>query len=108
MIFMYSPSQTKSLQQLTANLLDKHSHNQVGAKDINTLRQVLRFHEHRYYILNEPLIADFEYDQLYKELEKLEREDPSLISPDSPTQRVARDLTKDFPSVLHLVPMLSL
>jgi DNA ligase (NAD+) len=108
MIFMYSPSQTKSLQQLTASLLDKQSRNQVGAKDINTLRQVLRFHEHRYYILNEPLIADFEYDQLYKELEKLEREDPSLVSPDSPTQRVARDLTKDFPSVLHLVPMLSL
>src|SRR5215831_10813398 len=105
---MYSSSQTKSLQQLTASLLEKHARDQVVAKDIDTLRQVLRFHEHRYYILNEPLIADYEYDQLYKELEKIERENPTLIIPDSPTQRVSRDLTKDFPSVLHLVPMLSL
>jgi len=105
---MYSANQTKSLQQLTASLLEKHSRGQVTEKDINTLRQVLRFHEHRYYILNEPLIADYEYDQLYKELEKKEQGNPSLIIPDSPTQRVSRDLTKEFPSVLHMVPMLSL
>jgi DNA ligase (NAD+) len=54
------------------------------------------------------LIADYEYDQLYKALEKIEQENPSLISSDSPTQRVAKGLTKDFPTVQHLVPMLSL
>jgi DNA ligase (NAD+) len=69
---------------------------------------VLRFHEYRYYILNDPLISDYEYDQLYKKLEELEKENPKLISPDSPTQRVAKGLTKDFPTVQHLVPMLSL
>ncbi len=69
---------------------------------------MLRFHEYRYAILNDPLIADFEYDILYKELEKLERENPELVSADSPTQRVANQLTKDFPTVEHLVPMLSL
>jgi DNA ligase (NAD+) len=45
---------------------------------------VLRFHEHRYYILNDPLLADAEYDQLYKALEKIEAEDPKLVSTDSP------------------------
>ena len=69
---------------------------------------MLRFHEYRYYILNDPLISDFEYDQLYKALEKIEAENPKLITADSPTQRVAKGLTKDFPTVQHLVPMLSL
>lgn len=78
------------------------------AKDIDALRAVLRFHEGRYYIENDPLISDFEYDQLYKALEKLETENPDLITPDSPTQRVGKSLTKEFPTVQHLVPMLSL
>ena len=72
------------------------------------MRQVLQFHEYRYYILNEPLIADVEYDILYKQLEALENENPDLIVADSPTQRVGKGLTKDFPNVQHLVPMLSL
>ena len=69
---------------------------------------MLRFHEHRYYILNDPLLSDFEYDQLFKTLEKIEKENPTLITPDSPTQRVAHELTREFPTVQHLVPMLSL
>ena len=69
---------------------------------------MLRFHEHRYYILNDPLLSDYEYDQLFKALEKIEKENPTLISPDSPTQRVAHELTREFPTVQHLVPMLSL
>jgi DNA ligase (NAD+) len=105
---MYSPDQTKSLQKLTTGLLTKVSKQQLTDVELNDLRQVLRFHEYRYYILNDPLIADIEYDQLYKALEKMEQGNPSLITPDSPTQRVAKGLTKDFPSVLHLVPMLSL
>ena len=69
---------------------------------------MLRFHEHRYYILNDPLLSDFEYDQLFKALEKIENENPTLITLDSPTQRVAHELTREFPTVQHLVPMLSL
>ena len=69
---------------------------------------MLRFHEHRYYILNDPLLSDYEYDQLFKALEKIEKENPTLITLDSPTQRVAHELTREFPTVQHLVPMLSL
>ncbi len=54
------------------------------------------------------MIADYEYDQLFKALEKIEKENPKLITADSPTQRVAKGLTKDFPTAQHLVPMLSL
>ena len=102
---MYSKDQTKKLQTETNSLIKKKD---SGAKDIESLRDVLRFHEYRYYILNDPLISDFEYDQLYKVLEKIEAENPKLIAADSPTQRVAKGLTKDFPTVPHLVPMLSL
>ncbi|HET9746695.1 MAG TPA: NAD-dependent DNA ligase LigA [Chitinophagaceae bacterium] len=102
---MYSKEQTKKLQGDTTALIKKK---EISAKEIELLRDVLRFHEHRYYILNDPLISDFEYDQLYKELEKIEAENPKLVTPDSPTQRVAKGLTKDFPTVPHLVPMLSL
>lgn len=105
---MYASSQTKSLQQLTASLLKKDAKHPVAAEEIDDLRAVLRFHEYRYYIMNDPLIADVEYDQLFKALEKLEAADPALISADSPTQRVAKGLTSAFPPAPHLVPMLSL
>lgn len=102
---MYSKEQTKKLQNETTALLKKK---EIAPKEIDSVRDVLRFHEHRYYILNDPLISDFEYDQLYKALEKIESDNPKLITLDSPTQRVAKGLTKDFPTVPHLVPMLSL
>ena len=82
-------------------------HSLTKAK-LEELRESLRFHEYRYAILNEPLISDFEYDTLYKALEKIEADNPELITRDSPTQRVAKGLTKEFPNVQHLVPMLSL
>lgn len=72
------------------------------------LQQLVIFHEHRYYALNDPLISDFEYDSLYKMLEAIEKEHPEWITPDSPTQRVGSDLTEDFAQVEHLTPMLSL
>jgi DNA ligase (NAD+) len=105
---MYSKETTRQLQQVTGDLLKKKKADQLTKKEIEKLREVLRFHEYRYYILNDPLISDYEYDQLYKELEKIERENQSLITNDSPTQRVAKGLTKEFPTVQHLVPMLSL
>lgn len=103
---MYPKETTKELQQQTLDFLKGKK--TLSATNPEALRDVLRFHEYRYYILNDPLIADFEYDQLYKELEKFEAEHPDSITPDSPTQRVAKGLTKDFPTVQHLVPMLSL
>jgi DNA ligase (NAD+) len=105
---MYTQDATKQLQQQTVALLKSSAKQQVSPMEIRELRDVLRFHEYRYYVMNDPLIADGEYDQLFKELERLEKEDPAGITADSPTQRVARGLTKDFPAAQHLVPMLSL
>jgi len=75
---------------------------------IETLRQKIREHDYNYYVQNQIIISDYEYDQLLKELEKLEAENPELITPDSPTQRVGKDLTKEFKPVEHKIPMLSL
>lgn len=105
---MYAKEQIIELQKLTNELLSKSSSLLIDKSELSSLKEVLRFHEYRYYIENDPLIADFEYDQLYKSLEKIENQNPTLISPDSPTQRVGKGLTKDFPTVQHLVPMLSL
>lgn len=97
---MYSIKQTQTF-------LEK-SKPDYQARDIETLREVLRFHEHRYYVENDPLISDSEYDKLYKNLERLEKAHPELITPDSPTQRVGADLNDAFETVKHLAPMLSL
>ncbi len=58
--------------------------------------------------MNDPLVSDYEYDTLYNRLVAIETEDPTLVTPDSPSQRVGKGLTKSFPTVQHLVPMLSL
>jgi DNA ligase (NAD+) len=105
---MYSPDQTHRLQKLTTALLPQAREHSLGKGKLEELRDALRFHEYRYAILNDPLISDFEYDLLYKNLEKIEAEHPNLVTADSPTQRVAKGLTKEFPTVQHLVPMLSL
>lgn len=78
------------------------------AHQTEELRQVLRFHEHRYYVLNEPLISDAEYDQLFKLLQQAEAAHPEWVTPASPTQRVGSSLNSSFATVSHLVPMLSL
>ena len=77
-------------------------------EDLELLRNVLRFHEYRYYVLSDPLIDDFAYDALYKRLEAAETEHPEWITPASPTQRVGGGLNEGFATVSHLVPMLSL
>ncbi len=105
---MYSKDSTQQLQKQTIGFLKQSAKTAIDKKEIEALRDVLRFHEYRYYILNDPLVSDPEYDQLFKELEKIEAEHPTLLTANSPTQRVAKGLTKDFPTVQHLVPMLSL
>ena len=77
-------------------------------KKIISLRDEIREHDYKYFILAQPVITDEKYDKLLKELERLEAENPDLITPDSPTQRVGSDLTKEFKPVEHKIPMLSL
>lgn len=107
---MYSSDLTRELQNLTSDLLKEISLSggSFSPDHIIKLKQVLQFHEYRYYVLNDPLIADQEYDLLYKRLEKAETDHPELISADSPTQRVGNSLNSQFVTVSHLVPMLSL
>jgi DNA ligase (NAD+) len=105
---MYNSNQVKQLQQLTAELISFEKQNEDASKHIDDLKNVLRFHEYRYYVMNDPLVTDFEYDTLYKLLEKTEKTHPELITKDSPTQRVGSSLNQSFPTVQHLVPMLSL
>ena len=75
---------------------------------IQQLRALIRHHEECYYILSAPEISDAEFDALLHELERLEAEYPDLVTPDSPTQRVAGRPIEGFQTVEHLVPMLSL
>jgi len=77
-------------------------------KRVKKLREEIRYHNHKYYIENNPEISDYEYDQLIRKLQRLEEKFPSLITPDSPTQRVGGTPLKEFPVVEHEIPMLSL
>jgi DNA ligase (NAD+) len=84
----------------------------MPAKDasakIEKLRDEIRHHEHRYYVLDDPEISDAEYDRLVNELKALEAEHPELVTPDSPTQRVGGKPREGFVKVQHSSPMLSL
>lgn len=75
---------------------------------IETLREELRYHEHRYHVLADPEISDYQYDQLMRELIELERSYPHLITTTSPTQRVGAAIIGGFKKITHSVPMLSL
>jgi len=77
-------------------------------KEIEKLREEIRYHDYRYYILNEPEISDGEYDKLLQRLKELESKYPQFITPDSPTQRVSGGVSTEFKPVKHLKPMLSL
>jgi DNA ligase (NAD+) len=72
------------------------------------LRAQIAQHDHRYYVLDDPLVSDADYDRLMQELRALEAADPTLITPDSPTQRIAGAPSAAFGEVVHQVPMLSL
>jgi DNA ligase (NAD+) len=77
-------------------------------KEIERLRQEIQKHDYAYYVQAQPQISDYEYDQKMKQLAELEARDPSLITADSPTQRVSGQPTKEFATVRHRIPMLSL
>lgn len=77
-------------------------------RHIEKLREEIRKHDYLYYVKNEPILSDYDYDMLMKELIDLEGRHPELITPDSPSQRVGGEPTETFPTVLHHVSMLSL
>src|ERR1700751_4863365 len=77
-------------------------------KKIEALREKIRQHEHLYYVLDNPEISDAEFDKLMQQLKDLESEHPSLVTPDSPTQRVGGKPREGFVKVRHSTPMLSL
>jgi DNA ligase (NAD+) len=83
--------------------------NELQAKiKIDELTKTLNRHNYNYYILSQPTISDFDFDMLLKELEALEAQFPHLAHPNSPTQKVGGDITKEFVQVKHKYPMLSL
>jgi DNA ligase (NAD+) len=86
----------------------KHFSQKQAEQKIHKLRKEIKHHEKKYYIDNDPQISDYEFDMLLKELEKLEKQFPRLITPESPTQRVGEQPISGFTSVEHDTPMLSL
>lgn len=107
---MYSATDQRQLTELSKNLLATQSSlflEEAEAR-LADLRRAILFHEWRYSVKNAPVISDFEYDQLYKQLESLEKQFPEFQTDDSPTGRVSNDLTENLAQVSHLTPMLSL
>src|ERR1041384_862431 len=101
---MYTKAQEQQLYNEAKALIDAPD----SPDQMQELSDILRWADWRYYVQSDPALADFEYDTLFKKLRKLEESYPDQISPDSPTQRVAKGLSERFPTVPHLVPMLSL
>src|SRR5579863_1732898 len=77
-------------------------------KKVEALREKIRHHEYRYYVLDDPEISDLEFDQLMIELKRIEANNPALITPDSPTQRVGGKPREGVVKAAHSSPMLSL
>ena len=84
-------------------MVDNRVYQRVGE-----LREELHFHNHRYYVLDDPEVSDAAYDTLMRELRSLEEDNPELVTPDSPTQRVGASPAEGFSQAQHAVPMLSL
>ena len=103
---MYTPQDEKRLYEQAKYLLKQDGEN---AEEIMVqLHDVINYADWKYYVQNQPTLSDSEYDALFKKLVHLEEKNPELVAADSPTQRVAKGLSERFPTVSHLVPMLSL
>lgn len=79
-----------------------------AARRIDELSRLIEYHSRRYYVLDDPEISDYDYDMLFRELVELENEFPELASENSPTKRVGGEAVKEFPEVVHTVPLGSL
>ncbi len=102
----YDPKEQSRFQTLTENLLANIPLEKTSYLD--PLKEALRYHEWRYYILNEPILSDADYDVLFNQLKNLEKKYPLFVTNDSPTQRVSHDIVGDLPGVEHRISMLSL
>ena len=78
------------------------------ARRIESLREAICRHDHLYYVVDRPEIADTEYDALFHELRELEEAHPELVTSDSPTRRVSGQVSEKFQPARHAAPMLSL
>ena len=78
------------------------------AEEIAKLRKIIEFHNHRYYDLDDPVLSDTQYDELYQKLKNLEAQFPQFVTADSPTQKVGGKASATFAPVTHGVPMMSL
>lgn len=81
---------------------------ETAKKHLGKLRKEIHHHDHLYYVLDKPEITDAEYDKLFRELQDLEKQNPGLVTADSPTQRVGGEPLKSFNTVTHKKPLLSL
>ena len=81
---------------------------QEAQKRLEALREQIRYHSRKYYTEDDPEISDYEYDQLYRQLETLEAEFPDLVTGDSPTRKIGGAVYNTFAPVTHLVPLESL
>jgi DNA ligase (NAD+) len=104
------PAQESQSEQLESGQRSKpgQDQEQSPAERVAQLREEVEQHAYRYYVLDDPTLTDDKYDALYKELRQLEEEHPELLSPESPTQRVAPQPVSKLEKVAHLEPMLSL
>ena len=107
---MFSSQQQRDLYELSKKLLPSPLPGDRAEADrrASDLREVINYHEWRYYIQNDPVISDYEYDQLFKQLQAIEDAWPEFKTSDSPTQRVSSDISEAFKQVTHITPMLSL
>jgi DNA ligase (NAD+) len=104
---MYTKTQIQELDTLTTDLLSGKMYFDATEKT-NDLIAVIRYHDWKYYLQSAPSINDQQYDFLFKELKKIETENPNLVRDDSPTQRIGLALSTDAKTVAHSVPMISL
>ncbi len=103
---MYTQEDEKNLYDRAKHLMQ---HDAASIEEtIDQLRTVILYSDWKYYVKSDPVLSDFEYDTLFKKLKHLEAANPELVTEDSPTQRVAKGISERFPTVSHLVPMLSL
>jgi len=115
---VYTVTEERELQKLTDELLKllegkkKDYWKKLSteeARDLaEKLRKAIRYHDYKYYVLANPVISDYQYDKLFHALEDLEKAHPEIVTPDSPTQRIAPAFTGEFEKVKHLAEMISL
>ncbi len=104
---MYTPQDEKRLYEQAKELATIQVTDNADTV-LMQLREVINYADWKYYVQSNPVLSDSEYDILFKKLHHTEQNYPELVTADSPTQRVARGLSERFPTVSHLVPMLSL